>query len=66
MCAPDDHVTAFFRREDLDAADRIDWMEVPAGYDHDVFGDGSVIVLSMPGHTPDSLGLQLNLPVGTR
>jgi glyoxylase-like metal-dependent hydrolase (beta-lactamase superfamily II) len=41
-------------------------MEVPAGYDHDVFGDGSVIVLSMPGHTPDSLGLQLNLPVGTR
>ncbi|SEC98294.1 N-acyl homoserine lactonase family protein [Rhodococcus koreensis] len=62
---PDNHVKGFFRQEDLDAADRIDWCEVPAGYDHDVFGDGSVVVLSLPGHTPGSLGLKLRLPDGS-
>lgn len=30
----------------------------------DVFGDGKVIALHMPGHTPDSLALLVNLPDG--
>lgn len=63
---PDNHVTAFFRQEDLDAADRIDWMEVPAGYDHDMFGDGSVVVLSMPGHTPVHSGCSSACRTGAR
>lgn len=55
----DNHTAAFFRNQDLEAAARIRWHELPAGYDHDVFGDGSVTLLSLPGHTPGSLGLQL-------
>ena len=30
--------------------------------DHDVFGDGSVVILSAPGHTPGHQVLFLNLP----
>lgn len=52
----------FFRAEDIEAAGRIAWNEVPAGYDHDVFGDGSVVLLSLHGHTPGTLGLKLRLP----
>ncbi|WP_063274849.1 N-acyl homoserine lactonase family protein [Amycolatopsis keratiniphila] len=55
---------AMFREHDLDAASRIDWLEVPRGYDHDVFGDGSVTILSLPGHTLGTLGLQVRLPDG--
>ncbi len=29
--------------------------------DHDVFGDGSVVMLSMPGHTQGHMSLQVNL-----
>ena len=32
------------------------------GGDHDVFGDGSVKILSMPGHTPGHSTLLVNLP----
>jgi N-acyl homoserine lactone hydrolase len=32
--------------------------------DHDVFGDGSVVVLSTPGHTPGHQCLLVNLPSG--
>lgn len=32
--------------------------------DVDVFGDGSVIALHLPGHTPDHLGLLVKLKVG--
>ncbi|NEW28747.1 N-acyl homoserine lactonase family protein [Nocardia cyriacigeorgica] len=52
----------FFRTEDIEAAGKIAWNEVPAGYDHDLFGDGSVVLLSLPGHTPGTLGLKLRLP----
>lgn len=34
------------------------------GGDLDIFGDGSVIALSLPGHTPGHLGLQVNLASG--
>ncbi len=30
--------------------------------DHDVFGDGSVVILSTPGHTPGHQSLLVNLP----
>ncbi|OWU83748.1 beta-lactamase [Oceanicola sp. 22II-s10i] len=30
--------------------------------DHDVFGDGSVVMLAMPGHTPGETALLVNLP----
>ena len=32
--------------------------------DVDIFGDGSVIALHLPGHTPDHLALRLNLKSG--
>ena len=31
--------------------------------DHDVFGDGSVMILDMPGHTPGHQSLLVKLPV---
>lgn len=30
--------------------------------DHDVFGDGSVVIVSLPGHTPGHQGLLVDLP----
>lgn len=32
----------------------------------DLFGDGSVVVVPLPGHTPGSLGVFVNLPDGRR
>ncbi|MEI2774911.1 MAG: N-acyl homoserine lactonase family protein [Tetrasphaera sp.] len=54
---------AMFRTSDLDGGPQT-WHAVPAGVDHDVFGDGSVVVLSLPGHTVGTLGLQLRFPDG--
>lgn len=34
---------------------------LPVDADHDVFGDGSVIMLKMPGHTPGEMGLLIKL-----
>lgn len=34
------------------------------GADHDVFGDGSVMALHLPGHTPDHLALLVKLASG--
>jgi N-acyl homoserine lactone hydrolase len=36
----------------------------PATADVDIFGDGSVIALHLPGHTPDHLALLVNLKSG--
>jgi glyoxylase-like metal-dependent hydrolase (beta-lactamase superfamily II) len=33
---------------------------------HDVFGDGSVVIVPAPGHTPDSVVVFVNLPSGAR
>lgn len=55
----------FFRPQDIEAADKIDWLEIPNGYEHDVYGDGSVIILSLPGHTPGTLALKVALPDGS-
>ena len=32
--------------------------------DHDVFGDGSVVTLHLPGHTPDHMALLVKLASG--
>jgi N-acyl homoserine lactone hydrolase len=37
-----------------------DWHEVP-GVDVDLFGDGSIVLLFMPGHTPGELSLKVRL-----
>lgn len=37
-----------------------EWREVP-GIDLDLFGDGSLVILSMPGHTPGELSLKVRL-----
>ncbi|GAA5143919.1 N-acyl homoserine lactonase family protein [Nocardioides marinquilinus] len=37
-----------------------DWRELP-GTDVDLFGDGSLVMLSLPGHTPGELGLKVRL-----
>ena len=35
---------------------------IKADGDYDVFGDGSVVMLAMPGHTPGHMALQVTLP----
>jgi len=37
---------------------------IPLHVDHDLFGDGSVVILSMPGHTPGNLSLLVRLGSG--
>lgn len=39
---------------------RFNWIELPG--DHDLFGDGSVVILRTPGHTPGELSLMVRLP----
>jgi glyoxylase-like metal-dependent hydrolase (beta-lactamase superfamily II) len=39
-----------------------DAKRIPLQGDHDVFGDGSVIILSTPGHSPGHQSLYLKLP----
>lgn len=58
--APERFASTWFRTEDFDDRHGIRWHEL-AG-DHDVFGDGAVTVLHLPGHTPGSLGAMVRLP----
>lgn len=53
-----------FMRSQLDRIRGLDWHEVP-GVDLDLFGDGSMTILFMPGHTPGSLCLKVRLPSRT-
>lgn len=51
----------------VDASLLAPWLEgksraEPAAGDHDVFGDGSVVMLKMPGHTPGEMSLLVRLP----
>lgn len=41
-----------------------DWTYIPQHVDYDIFGDNSVVILSMPGHTPGNLSLLVRLPSG--
>lgn len=58
---PDPAGAVFFHRPDIDAARDYRWREVP-GCDVDLFGDGSVVILFTPGHTPGELSLLVRLP----
>jgi N-acyl homoserine lactone hydrolase len=51
------------RKSDFDTAADADWQRLPG--DHDVFGDGAVTLLSLPGHTPGSYALLVRLPSQT-
>lgn len=49
---------------------QVDWMEGPAlteiDGEHDVFGDGRVVLVPLPGHTPGSMGALITLESGRR
>lgn len=49
---------------------RVDWIEGPdlseIEGEHDVFGDGRVVLLPLPGHTPGSMGALVTLESGAR
>lgn len=61
--SPERFASTWFRATDFADEHGIRWHELPG--DHDVFGDGSVIALHLPGHTPGSLALQIRLPSRT-
>ncbi|MEN2738664.1 N-acyl homoserine lactonase family protein [Microbacterium sp. X-17] len=48
------------RRPDLEKTRGFAWHQVPG--DLDLFGDGSVVILDMPGHTPGNKSLLVRLP----
>lgn len=49
-----------YRPDQLERMKDFDWREVP-GVDVDLFGDGSLVILYMPGHTPGELSLKVRL-----
>jgi N-acyl homoserine lactone hydrolase len=50
----------YFLVEDIKPTRSFRWIET--AHDLDLFGDGSIILLSSPGHTPGSLALFVRLP----
>jgi N-acyl homoserine lactone hydrolase len=59
----DPDVAALARSEDLDPVRDADWTFVDG--DLDLFDDGALVVLAMPGHTPGNTSLLVRLPAGT-
>lgn len=57
---PNPAAAIFFRRPDIEATRSFDWHPVQG--DHDLFGDGSIQILAMPGHTPGNSSLLVRLP----
>jgi glyoxylase-like metal-dependent hydrolase (beta-lactamase superfamily II) len=45
---------------------RLDWRAIDVEHEADLFGDGSVVLLHTPGHTPGHLSLLLRLESGER
>lgn len=58
--APERFASSWYRQEDFDPRHGIQWDVLPC--DHDLFGDGAVTALYMPGHTPGSLAAMVRLP----
>jgi N-acyl homoserine lactone hydrolase len=54
---PDRHARASFKINDLLPTRRFDWNELEA--DTDLFGDGSLVMLKTPGHTPGQASLMI-------
>jgi len=59
---PDPAGAAFFRPADLDPTRAFNWHFIPVGLDHDLFGDGSMVIVPTPGHTPGELSMIVRLP----
>jgi glyoxylase-like metal-dependent hydrolase (beta-lactamase superfamily II) len=59
---PEPAGAAFFVLEDILPTRGFDWTEIPNSVDHDLFGDGSVTLMSTPGHTPGELSALVRLP----
>lgn len=57
---PDPAAAAFFRTKDLEPTRGFNWHQI--GMDQDLFGDGSIVILHTPGHTPGELSLLVRLP----
>ena len=53
-----------YRREDIDATRGFAWNQIE-GPELDFFGDGSLVILHMPGHTPGNASLLVRLPSRT-
>lgn len=58
--APRPEAAHYFRPDDLDPTRDFRWNEVSG--DFDLFGDGTVVLVHMPGHTPGNASLLLRLP----
>lgn len=52
---PERFCSSWFLGDDFDDRHGIQWRVLPT--DHDIFGDGTLRILHLPGHTPGSLGL---------
>lgn len=60
---PDAHLCNLYRAEELTAAQNYRLRETDC--DLDLFGDSSITLLLLPGHSPGSLALQVELPSRT-
>lgn len=58
LLGPDEH--GITRDADVAPVRTADWRFVDG--DHDVFGDGTLVLLALPGHTPGNLGVLVRLP----
>ena len=56
---PERFARTWYRPDDFDDRHGIRWRELPC--DHDVFGDGALTVLHLPGHSPGSLAVLVRL-----
>lgn len=57
---PDGGAAGSCRWPDIEATRDFRWNPVVG--DYDLFGDGSIVMISLPGHTPGSSGLIVRLP----
>lgn len=58
--APDPIGIFAYATEQVRRIQGLNWRTVP-GIDVDIFGDGSLVIMSMPGHTPGNLSLRVRL-----
>ena len=58
---PDGHTAGSFRPSDFDKTSGIQWTEVCTDQ-LDLFDDGSVVLHVLPGHSPGSMAMQVQLP----
>lgn len=59
---PAPHMRYTYVFNDLKDTRYFDYLELPDGSDFDLFGDGSMVLIHTPGHTPGHQSLILTLP----